>query len=57
MKKIQTHIFQIEKWKRTLKQKQIEEQISPFAKELKKINETDIEEQMFNDNLKSPKLS
>lgn len=57
MKKIQTHIFQIEKWKRTLKQKQIEEKISPFAKELKKINETDIKEQMFNDNLKSPKLS
>lgn len=57
MKKIQTHIFQIEKWKKILKQKQIEEQISPFAKELKKINETDIKEQMFKENLKSPKLS
>ncbi|WJG71451.1 hypothetical protein [Spiroplasma ixodetis] len=57
MKKIQTHIFQIKKWKRTLKQKQVEEQISPFAKELKEINETDIKEQMFNNNLKSPKLS
>lgn len=57
MKKIQTHIFQIEKWKRTLKQKQVEEQIPAFTKKIKEINETDIKEQMFNDNLKSPKLS